>query len=203
MRQLIDFINRVPTSAASRVRVAWMRLCGASIGHHCRLEKIRYRQPDQIQMGHHVAITQGAMLYPHLRSAETEPGRKIIIHDYVFLNAYVFLDAGSRIEIESGVMIGPYVYITDGDHGHDPAAGVRGQPMELSPVLISSGAWIGAHACILKGVTIGRNAVVGAGAVVTADVPPGAVVGGVPARPLRRAFGTHDAATRSVDAANP
>ena len=53
------------------------------------------------------------------------------------------------------------------------------------PVTIEDRVWIGARAIVLKGVTIGHDAVVGAGSVVTRDVPPGAVVGGVPARILR------------------
>ena len=161
-----------------------MRFCGARIGPRCRFEKIGFRQCDEIEIGTHVAITHGTMLYPHLRTADTPPGRKIVIHNRVFINAFCFFDAGKRIEIEDGVMIGPYVYITDGDHGNDPNRLRQTQPMQLAPVVIREGAWLGAHVCVLKGVTIGKHAVVGAGAVVTKNIPDGAVVGGVPARVL-------------------
>lgn len=183
--QLIDFLNRAPTSLASRLRIAWMRFCGAEIGPNCRFEKIGFRQCDEISIGHHVALTRGTMLYPHLRTPETPPGRKIIIHNHVFINAYCFIDAGLRIEIEDGVMIGPGCYMTDGDHGNDPGRLRQLQPMHLAPVVIRQGAWLGAHVCVLKGVTIGENAVLAAGAVVVKDVPAGAIVGGIPAKPLR------------------
>jgi acetyltransferase-like isoleucine patch superfamily enzyme len=53
------------------------------------------------------------------------------------------------------------------------------------PVIIEDGVWIGEGACVLPGVRVGRFAIVGANAVVTRDVPPYTVVGGVPARPIR------------------
>jgi acetyltransferase-like isoleucine patch superfamily enzyme len=58
--------------------------------------------------------------------------------------------------------------------------------MESAPIVIGDRAWIGARAIVLKGVTIGHDAVIGAGSVVTRDVPPRAVVGGVPARELAK-----------------
>ena len=88
------------------------------------------------------------------------------------------------ITLEDGVMVGPYTYITDGDHGTENDKGVWERPMHLAPVLIREGAWIGAHCCILRGVTIGRYAIVGAGAVVTQDVPDNEKVAGVPAKLL-------------------
>ena len=184
MQSLIDFINRLPTSLSSRRRVFWMRLSGARIGRNCRFEQIRWRQADQLEIGDYVAITHGTFLYPMVRNPE-RPGVKIRLGNRVFLNAYCFLDAGLRITLEDGVMVGPYTYITDGDHGTETSRGVWDRPMELAPVLIKEGAWIGAHCCILRGVTIGRHSVVGAGAVVTRDVPDGATVAGVPARVLR------------------
>ncbi len=55
-----------------------------------------------------------------------------------------------------------------------------------APVEIGNGVWVGAHATILSGVTIGDNAVIAAGAVVTKDVPANAVVGGVPAQTIKQ-----------------
>jgi maltose O-acetyltransferase len=104
----------------------------------------------------------------------------------VFINFYCFIDAGERVEIGNNVLIGPYVYITDGDHGMDPSSMRITQPMSLAPVIIEDGVWIGARASILKGVKIGRNAVIGAGAVVTRSVEENDVAAGVPAKSIRK-----------------
>src|SRR5438046_74691 len=114
MKRGIDFLVRLPTSLGSRLRITLMRLCGAKSGARCRFEKLRWRQADQIEVGQFVSLTHGTVLYPCLRNP-SRPGPKIVIHDRVFVNAYCFFDAGERIEIESGVMIGPYCYITDGN----------------------------------------------------------------------------------------
>jgi maltose O-acetyltransferase len=78
------------------------------------------------------------------------------------------------------VSISPGVWIlTDSHDMHDPSF-----PEILSPVKIGNHVWIGSRALILPGVTLGEGAVVAAGAVVTSDVEPYTVVGGVPARPI-------------------
>ena len=79
-------------------------------------------------------------------------------------------------------MIGPACYITDHDHGTACDRPIRQQSLVSAPVVIEDGAWLGAHAIILKGTRIGKGAIVGAGAVVTRDVPAGAIVAGSPAR---------------------
>ena len=74
----------------------------------------------------------------------------------------------------------------DFDHGvSEVERPIRAQGIYKRDVRIGHNVWIGYGACILRGVTIGDNAVVGTSAVVTGDVPADAVVGGVPAKPLR------------------
>ena len=86
------------------------------------------------------------------------------------------------ITIEDNVLIGPKVNLITENHPLDPA---DRQTLLLKPIVIKRNAWIGAAATILPGVTIGENAVVEAGAVVTTDVPPDTIAGGVPARHIR------------------
>jgi maltose O-acetyltransferase len=95
----------------------------------------------------------------------------------------VFLDC-NVIEIGDDVQIGPAVQIYTATHPLDPALRLKGLESAL-PVRIGNNVWIGGAAIILPGITIGDNAVVGAGSVVTHDVPAGAVVVGNPARPIR------------------
>ncbi len=84
-----------------------------------------------------------------------------------------------RIEIGNNVIISENVMIRDSDNH-----AINGRK-KSSPIIIEDDVWIGARAIILKGVTIGKGSVVAAGAVVTRDVPPYSLVGGVPAKVLR------------------
>ncbi|MCB0587396.1 MAG: sugar O-acetyltransferase, partial [Phaeodactylibacter sp.] len=112
----------------------------------------------------------------------TNFGRHIFLGKNIFINhACSFLDLGC-ITIEDGVMIGPRVNITSENH---PVEVAKRKTLVPGAVLIMQNAWIGAGATILPGVTIGENSVVAAGAVVSSDVPPNTVVGGVPAKVLK------------------
>ena len=100
----------------------------------------------------------------------------------VFINfGCTFLDQGG-ITLEDGVFIGPGTKILTEHHPEEPALRHR---LLVKPVIVRRNAWIGAGAMILPGVTIGENAIVAAGAVVTKDVPDNTVVAGVPAKILR------------------
>ncbi len=107
------------------------------------------------------------------------------------LGARSQIGEGARIAsdtvIGDDVMMGLEVLILSDRHREPPLPEppLLAGYLPRSPVHIGDGAWIGARAILLPGVHIGRYAIVGAGAVVTSDVPEGAVVGGVPARVLR------------------
>lgn len=103
----------------------------------------------------------------------------------VFLNfGCVILDV-TEVSIGEGTQIGPAVQIYAADHPRDGET--RRAGLEFGrPVRIGRNAWIGGGAIILPGVTIGDDSVIGAGSVVTRDVPAGSTVAGNPARPLRR-----------------
>jgi acetyltransferase-like isoleucine patch superfamily enzyme len=115
----------------------------------------------------------------HKRTLVTGWG-KLRIGDRVFLNNGVFLACCKEITIGDDVAIANEVYITDSD-----SHGVEGRPVREAPVRIGNGAWIGARAIILPGVTVGSRALVAAGAVVTRDVPADTLVAGNPARVIR------------------
>ena len=109
----------------------------------------------------------------------TNFGRFITLGKNVFINhACSFLDLGG-ITIEDDVLIGPRVNLVTENHPLDPA---DRQALLLKSILVKRNAWIGAAATILPGVTIGENAVVAAGAVVSKDVPANTIVGGIPAK---------------------
>jgi acetyltransferase-like isoleucine patch superfamily enzyme len=114
----------------------------------------------------------------------------ISVGDDVYIGPGAYFSALKGISIGKGVMFGPRVSILGGDHNVE----LTGQPMFKNhekresddlPVKICEDAWIGAGATILKGVTIGRGAIVAAASVVTRDVAPYAVVAGCPAKMMR------------------
>lgn len=110
-------------------------------------------------------------------------GYNIHLGDGVFLNyGCVLLDV-CEIRIGSGTQIGPGVQIYAADHPREP--GARAQGLENGkPVTIGRNVWIGGHAIILPGVSVGDDAIIGAGSVVTRDVAAGQTVAGNPARPI-------------------
>lgn len=109
-------------------------------------------------------------------------GKFTRIGKHVFINhGCSFLDLGG-ITIEDHVLIGPQVKLVTENHPINPT---ERRGMMASSILIQENAWIGAGATILPGITIGKNSVVAAGAVVSKDVPENTIVGGIPAKPLK------------------
>jgi acetyltransferase-like isoleucine patch superfamily enzyme len=108
----------------------------------------------------------------------------LTIGDGCLLNGNNYLDLSDRITLERGVSLGPGVTImTHNRYNHNPYLEERlAHTCGVKGVLIKAGAGIKAHALIVHGVTIGKNAVVGGGAVVNRDVPDNCFVAGVPAR---------------------
>jgi acetyltransferase-like isoleucine patch superfamily enzyme len=101
----------------------------------------------------------------------------------VFVNQACILNDIGGIEIGDDVMLGPRVSLLTAGHPVDPDR--RRRQVVAAPIVIERNVWVGAGATILQGVRVGSDSVVGAGAVVTRDVPAGTLAAGVPARVLR------------------
>jgi maltose O-acetyltransferase len=110
---------------------------------------------------------------------------KIVAGNDVFLAYGAWVGAGDGLTFEDEVMLGPYSVIITGDHGLLDGSYRFGHG-ECGPVVLKKGCWIGAHATVTKGVTIGTGALLGANAVATSDIPPYSIAVGVPAKVLRR-----------------
>ncbi len=110
-------------------------------------------------------------------------GRGIVLHDRACLGVRAQILGDGGLEVGPYAMMGPDVTIITQDHKAVAGGGFEGY--ERGRVVIGDRAWIGARAVILKGVRVGRSAIVAAGAVVTKDVPDFAVAGGVPARVIK------------------
>ncbi len=163
-----------------------MAAAGAQVHRSVQLPgRILFGPGSNVRVGKSAWFEMGAALV--VGAKEGGQIGRIEIGDHFYCNRYAMINACDRIVIGSRVQIGPFVYIADFDHDlisrldrpfHRPVA-------TWAPVKIEDEVWVGAHAVVLKGVTIGRRSVVAAGAVVTRNVPPDTVVAGVPARVIK------------------
>lgn len=113
----------------------------------------------------------------------TDFGRNIHVGDNVFINACCQFQDQGGVWLGDGCLIGHNVVLATLNHDLDPA---RRQICVPKRIVVGKNAWIGSNSTILAGVTIGDNAVVAAGAVVTKDVEANTIVGGVPAKFIKR-----------------
>ena len=156
---LTERLNRIPFADAEAIRATWSELTGAD-------------------------VDPSFSLIPPVYS---EYGLNIRVGKRVFVNQGCMLMDIGGIDIGDDVMLGPAVRLITSGHPLDPA--LRRKRIVAAPISIEDNVWLGAGATVLHGVTVGRDAVVAAGAVVTRDVPPATLVAGVPARavkPVRR-----------------
>jgi len=127
-----------------------------------------------IIMGPRCSVASGAFLHGPLRFGAG-----------VSVNAHASVDGGAvGITIGDGTRIASGARLYAFDHGLAPDRPIREQPVTSRGITVGRDVWVGANAGITDGVTVGDHAVIGLGAVVTADVAPFAIVGGVPARVL-------------------
>lgn len=165
----------------------FLRLRGLKISHSSYIGGHRHiKNPKKIRIGKNVRIHDHARIscYTDYQGMKLNP--KIIIGDDVYINAYALITAAGAITIEDHVIFGSHVTILDENHGLNPMVpSYMDTKLEVSPVTIKEGAWIGNNVIILPGVTIGKKAVIGAGSVVTKDIPDYTIAVGNPAKPIK------------------
>src|SRR5205085_7510547 len=142
-----------------------------------------------------ISISSNSNIEPSL--VLEQPSAHIAIGSRTHVGGGTLLAAASSIEIGDDVLIAFEALVMDHnshsirfrERQHDVRNWIDGKKdwssIAIAPVRISNKAWIGVRAVVLKGVTIGEGAIVGAGSIVTSDVPPWTIVGGNPARVIR------------------
>ena len=118
---------------------------------------------------------------------------KLIIGNNVQINDYVHLACGQSLIIEDDVLIASKVYISDINHGNYsgenhsfPEEKAKNRKIFSKPVKICENVWIGENAIILPGIEIGKNSIIGAGSVVTKNVPENCIMAGNPAKIIKK-----------------
>lgn len=169
---LTRFIRSVASMLDPRAYVHMFRLI-----HYWNYSHVSPRRAARIGAG--VALAPNVSL---------RNGSRIEIGDRSHIGEYCALwagDSSGRIIIGEDALLGPQVYITASNYRFDPGLPVMRQPRIERDVVIGAGVWLGARVIVLPGIHIGDGCVIGAGSVVTQDLPPGAVAVGVPSRVIR------------------
>lgn len=144
-----------------------------------------------IDIGEEVIITSSSNYNPtdgsNLTHLSTKENGKLIIGDRCGLSNCA-ITASKEVIIEAGVLIGSGVFISDTDHHELRAEDRKNNTGNIlsAPIKIEKDVFIGARSIILKGVTIGEGSVVGAGSVVTKDIPAGEIWAGNPAKFIKK-----------------
>ena len=207
---LMFLLGWIPTILGVGVRGLFYRLILRMEGLAAIESRVRLRFADQIKLGQGVYLDEGVYLHACPQGIEIGP-RTIVMHGAV-LHVYNFRDmpqSGIKIGSDSligeysvirgqgGVQIGnrvytsPFTQIIAVNHVFDdPNHPFVEQGITAEGIIIEDDVWLGAGVIITDGVKVGKGAVVAAGAVVTKDVPPHTVVGGVPAKLIKTIDGS-------------
>jgi acetyltransferase-like isoleucine patch superfamily enzyme len=140
--------------------------------------KLQIGRRGRVELGRWSWLGHGTKIRCH--EGFVSIGAKTVLGQDCTLSSYQHVSIGRECVIADRVML------IDFDHGAtEVERPIRLQGIYKRDVRVGHNVWIGYGACILRGVTVGDNAIIGTAAVVTRDVPPNAVVGGVPARVIR------------------
>jgi acetyltransferase-like isoleucine patch superfamily enzyme len=157
-----------------------LRLRGAKVVGRTRIDRHCYfENPTGIAAGSRIHIEQNVTVKIVSASGQVDFG------EGVFIGRNTTLDIIDHLKVGARSLIAPGCFITDHNHSIAPAQRIVDQGVNSRRVEIGEDAWIGANVCILPGVKVGDGAVIGAGAVVTRDVPSNCVAVGVPAQILK------------------
>lgn len=143
-----------------------------------------YHSPDEVRellselFGY--SVPQSLRVFPPFYA---DFGKNISVGEHVFINACCHFQDHGGVTLGDGCQIGHNVVFATLNHGLQPEE--RGHTWP-APIVLGRNVWVGSNATLLQGITIGDNAVVAAGAVVTKDVPANTVVGGVPAKCIKK-----------------
>lgn len=180
---IFNYSNRIIKGLKSRWRNWYYRSLGVKLNGYVWLQNIEIpRNYQGIKIEKNCALDRGVTL---LCDGDSLCEPKITIGANTYINRHTFIDATLSIIIGKDCGIGPNCYITDRDHGLNPDFPPLQQPIIAKPTVIGDRVWLGANVTVLKGVTIGNDAVIGAGSVVTKNIPSGAIAVGVPAKVIK------------------
>ena len=142
-----------------------------------------YGRPRILNLGEMVIGDKCRLLSTTVTSElVTHPGGRLEIGSGVFINYAASISAHKLVQIGDGSQLGSYACLMDNDYH---SIEDRDKPSDSQPIILGKNVWLGVRVIVLKGVTIGDNSVIGAGSVVTKNIPPNSLAAGVPAKVIR------------------
>lgn len=160
------------------------------IGKGAFLGRITANWPHQVKIGEQTKVLNGVTFdYCH---GVWQPGPSILIGDHGYVGRGAEFNCRLGIRVGRDCLIASGCRFIDHDHGIETNMPMRLQDGPEAPILLEDDVWLGSNVVVLKGVTIGRGAIVAAGAVVTKSIPAYEIWGGVPARQISRRPGLTD-----------
>lgn len=160
---------------------------GFVLGERCFVSELASVTNETLELGDRTYVAAGAYLSGTLRA-----GRDCTINPYTVVRG--------EVRLGDAVRIGAHTSLLGFNHTmDDPDLEIHQQPLTTKGIAIGDDVWVGSHVVVLDGVTVGDKAVLAAGAVVTKDVPAGAVVGGNPARVIKWRTGPDRPSRRRTD----
>ncbi|WP_165060848.1 sugar O-acetyltransferase [Adlercreutzia sp. ZJ154] len=184
LEEYLDHLNSGKTVDGGSKMHEFMHLVSQEAIRICADINSTYHTPEELAAlfgdltGH--PVPEGFALFPPFNA---DCGKNIHLGENVFINSGCKFQDQGGIYIGNRALIGHNVVLATLNHPLNPE---KRSSLEPAPIHIEDDVWIGSGAIVLPGVRIGRGSVVAAGAVVTKDVPSMAVVGGIPAKPIKR-----------------
>lgn len=178
--------SQFPVFAERNVKISFKKKISAGrslyLGEGVRINALSI---NGVKFGKNVTIQSGGII--ECTGVINELGHGLTVGDEVGIAPNCFIQVRGRVIIENNVIIGPNVSLFSENHRFsDPTIYINRQGVTRVGLKICQGVWIGAGSTVLDGVTIGANSIISAGSVVTKQVPPNEIWGGVPARFIKK-----------------
>jgi acetyltransferase-like isoleucine patch superfamily enzyme len=178
------FFGKVGKSAYIQPNVRFIGANTVEIGDYVKIYSNSYisNKGNKISFGNHASIDHGVDI-----RAYDQPGGDITIGEHVYIGPYVCMAGPGFIKIGRDCMIASHSSLYANNHVFsDPNRSFREQGVTTKGIVIEDDCWLGTGVRVLDGVTIGKGSVIGAGAVVTRDIPPYSIAVGTPAKVISK-----------------
>lgn len=182
-QSLFIFKVRYKSLISEYARKKHFQFLGMKIGKGTRLPYLIITWPHQVSLGKNCLLEKG-IYFKYDGLWKKEPS--IIIDDDVFIGANCEFNISGEIRIGKKTMIASGCKFIDHNHGMDLSEPMNSQKQTTEPILVGEEVWFGVNVIVLKGVKIGKGAIIAAGSVVTKNIGDYEIFGGVPAKYIRK-----------------